>query len=58
MDEGWVDLEMQSWHLHYCLLCQMVVDQTFEEGACFSGRKDQTWEAFNFCRRSLTSRPW
>jgi hypothetical protein len=39
MDKGWVEMEMQSWHLHYCLLCQMVADQTFEGGAWFGGKK-------------------
>jgi hypothetical protein len=36
----------------------MVVDETFEGGAWLGGRKGQTWEAFNFRRRSSTSRPW
>jgi len=36
----------------------MVVDQAFEGGAWLGGEKNQTWEAFNFSRRSLTSRPW
>jgi len=35
----------------------MVVDQAFGTCAWLGGRKVQTWEAFNFCRRSLTSRP-
>jgi len=35
----------------------MVVDQAFEGGAWLGGKKGQTWEAFNFCRRSLTSKP-
>jgi len=26
----------------------MVVDQAFEGGAWFGGKKGQTWEAFNF----------
>jgi len=42
MDEGWVEMEMQSCNLHCCILWQMVVDQTFEGGAWFGGRKDQT----------------
>jgi hypothetical protein len=42
MDEGWVEMEVQSWHLHYRILCQMVVDQTFEGGAWLGGRKGQT----------------
>jgi hypothetical protein len=33
MDEGWVEMEVQSWHLHYRILCQMVINQSFEEGA-------------------------
>ncbi len=57
MDEGWVEMEVQSWHLHCRILCQMVVDQAFEGGAWLGGKKIQTWEAFNFCRRSSTSRP-
>jgi hypothetical protein len=44
MDEGWVEMEMQSWHLHCRILCQMVVDQAFEGGAWLGGRKGQTWE--------------
>jgi len=35
----------------------MVIDQTFEGGAWLGGRTGQTWEAFNFYRRSSTSRP-
>jgi len=35
----------------------MVVDQAFGTGAWFGGKKIQTWEAFNFYRRSSTSRP-
>jgi len=35
----------------------MVVNQAFGTGAWLGGRKVQTWEAFNFYRRSLTSRP-
>jgi hypothetical protein len=58
MDKGWVEMEMQSSHLHYYLLCQMVVDQSFEGGAWFGGGKGQTWEAFNLCRRFSTSKPW
>jgi len=27
---------------------KMVVDQTFKGGAWLSGKKGQTWEAFNF----------
>jgi hypothetical protein len=36
----------------------MVVDETFGIGAWLSGRKVQTWEAFNFCKMFLTSRPF
>jgi hypothetical protein len=57
MDKGWVEMEVQSWHLHYRILCQMVVDQTFGIGAWLGGRKVQTWEAFNFYKKSSTSRP-
>jgi hypothetical protein len=57
MDEGWVEMEVQSWHLHCRILCQMVVDQTFKGGARLGGKKVQTWEALNLCMRSLTSRP-
>jgi hypothetical protein len=57
MDEGWVEMEVQSWHLHCRILCQMVTDLAFEGGAWLGGRKGQTWEAFNCCRRSLTLRP-
>ncbi len=39
MDEGWVEMEVQSWHLHCRILCQMVIDQTFEGGAWLDGRK-------------------
>jgi hypothetical protein len=42
MDEGWVEMEMLSWHLHCCILCQMVVDQTFKASAWFGGKKGQT----------------
>jgi hypothetical protein len=42
MDEGWVEMEVQSWHLHCRILCQMVVDQAFEGGAWLGGRKGQT----------------
>jgi hypothetical protein len=57
MDKGSVEMEVQSWHSHYRILCQMVVDQAFGIGAWLSGRKVQTWEAFNLCRRYSTSRP-
>jgi len=36
----------------------MVVDKAFEGGAWLNGRKGQTWEAFNFFKRSLTSKPY
>jgi hypothetical protein len=39
MDKGWVEMEVQSWHLHFHRLCQMVVDQTFEGGAWLGGKK-------------------
>jgi hypothetical protein len=39
MDEGWVKMEMQSWHLHCCVLCQTVVDHAFEGSAWISGKK-------------------
>jgi len=39
MDEGWVKMEMQRWHLHCCILCQMVVDQAFEGGAWLGDKK-------------------
>jgi len=35
----------------------MVVDQTFEGGAWLGGKKGQTWEAFNFSKKSSKSRP-
>jgi len=35
----------------------MVIDQAFEGGAWLGGIKGQTWEAFNYCRKSSTSRP-
>ncbi len=57
MDEGWVEMKVQNWHLHCRILCQMVVDQAFEGSARLSGRKVQTWEAFNFCKKSSISRP-
>jgi len=34
----------------------MVVNQAFERSAWLNGRKGQTWEAFNFGKKSLTSR--
>jgi hypothetical protein len=57
MDKGWVQMEVQSWQLHCRILCEMAIDQTFERGARLGGRKVQTWEAFNCCRRSSTLRP-
>jgi hypothetical protein len=39
MDKGWVEMEMYNWHLHCHILCQMVVDQTFEGGPWLSGKK-------------------
>ncbi len=48
MDEGWVEMEVQSWHLHCRILCQMVVDQSFEGGAWGVGRKGQTWRPSTF----------
>jgi hypothetical protein len=30
----------------------MVIDQTFERGEWFSGRKGQTWETLHFLRKS------
>jgi hypothetical protein len=42
MDKGWVEMEVQSWHLHCRILCQMIVDQTFERGAWFGDKKGQT----------------
>ncbi len=33
---------------HCCILCQMVVDQTFEGGGWLGGKKGRTQEAFNF----------
>jgi len=35
----------------------MAIDQAFEGGAWLDGRKVQTWEAFNYYRRSSTSTP-
>jgi len=57
MDACWVQMEVQSWQLHNCILCEMAVDQALEGGAWLGGRKVQTWEAFNCCRRSSTTRP-
>jgi len=36
----------------------MAIDQAFEGGAWLGGKKSQTWEAFNFYRKSLTSKPF
>jgi len=53
MDEGWVEMEVQSWHLHCPILSQMFVDQAFEGGAWLGGRKGQTWEAFKLLQGVL-----
>jgi hypothetical protein len=57
MDKGWVEMEVQNWHLHCCVLFKMFVDQTFEKGAWFGGRKGLTCEGFNFCKKPSTSKP-
>jgi hypothetical protein len=41
MDKGWVEMKVQIWHLHCRILCQMVVDQTFEGSAWLGGKKGQ-----------------
>jgi hypothetical protein len=35
----------------------MVLNQTFEKDVWLGAKKGQTWKAFNFCRKSSTSRP-
>ncbi len=42
MDACWVEMEVQSWHLHYRILCEMAIDQAFEGGAWLGGKKGQT----------------
>jgi hypothetical protein len=31
MDKGWVETKVQSWHLHCCILCQMVLTKHLKE---------------------------
>jgi hypothetical protein len=44
-DKEWMKVGLK-WkcdkHLHYRILCQMVIDQTFEGGSWFGGKKGQT----------------
>jgi hypothetical protein len=42
-DKGWVEMEVQSWDLHCCILCKMVVDRAFEGGAWFGGKNAISW---------------
>jgi len=34
-------MEVQSWHLHYRILCQMVIDQAFSTGAWLGVEKSK-----------------
>ncbi len=36
-------MEVQSWDLHCCILCKMVVDRGFEGGAWLGGKNAISW---------------